>query len=65
MRKPPPPESRRPGRKIGAERRRVARETLRNFYGFKAFHDLPGNVRVAMLELCPREDRINGRKTVE
>ena len=56
MRKRPSPQSKRPGRKIGAERRRVARETLRQFYGCKAFHDLPGNVRVAMLELCPRED---------
>jgi hypothetical protein len=56
MRKRPATQSKRPGRKIGAERRRVARETLRQFYGLKAFHDLPGNVRVAMLELCPRED---------
>ena len=56
MRKRPAPLSKRPGRKVGAERRRVARETLRQFYGFKAFHDLPGSVRVAMLELCPRED---------
>lgn len=56
MRKRPTPQSKRQGRKIGEERRRVACETLRQFYGLKAFHDLPGSVRVAMLELCPRED---------
>lgn len=46
----------RPGRKLGAERRRVAREILRRFYDTDTFAFLPSEVRLAMLELCPEED---------
>lgn len=45
----------RPGRLIAAERRRVAKETLRKFYTTKAFEELPSKVRLSMLELCSRE----------
>lgn len=47
---------RRPGRKLGAERRRIAREILRRFYNSDDFAYLPSDVRLAMLELCPEQD---------
>lgn len=47
---------RRPGRKLGAERRRIAREILRRFYNTDEFAFLPSEVRLAILELCPELD---------
>ncbi len=47
---------RRPGRKVGAEKRRIAKETLRNFYTTDDFLNLPSGVKLAMLTLCPKTD---------
>lgn len=43
----------RPGRKLGAEKRRLAREQLRDFYGSEVFGQLPTRVRLALFTLCP------------
>ncbi|MPM13404.1 hypothetical protein SDC9_59761 [bioreactor metagenome] len=43
------------GRMVGAERRRIARQTLREFYKTSDFEELPSKVRLSMLELCSRE----------
>lgn len=47
----------RPGRKIGAERRRVARMILRDFYESEQFSNLNRLVQLAMLELCPVQEK--------
>ncbi|HAP57718.1 MAG: hypothetical protein VB088_07185 [Sphaerochaeta sp.] len=47
----------RPGRKIGAERRRVARMILRDFYESEQFSNLNRMVQLAMLELCPVQEK--------
>lgn len=44
----------RPGRKIAAEKRRVARGILQEFYGSEQFCGLPRKVQLAMLLVCPR-----------
>jgi hypothetical protein len=49
-------ESKRPGRKLGAEKRRVARSYLREFYETEAFLQVPQKYRLAILELCPIKD---------
>jgi hypothetical protein len=49
-------KKRRPGRKEAAERRRVAREYLREFYESEEFLQVPQKYRLAMLELCPTKD---------
>ncbi|MFA6688128.1 MAG: hypothetical protein ACOX6K_07500 [Sphaerochaetaceae bacterium] len=54
---------RRPGRKLGAERRRVARDILRRFYHTDEFYLLPTAVRLAILELCPEQDNERSIKT--
>ncbi len=43
----------RPGRKIAAEKRRVAREVLVNFCLTDEFFNLPGYVKAALRTLCP------------
>ena len=48
--------ARRPGRKLGAERRRIARSVLREFYADVQFQELPRKVQLAILELCPECD---------
>jgi len=50
--------SERPGRKIGAERRRVARMILRDFYESEQFSALNRTVQLAMLELCPIQEKV-------
>lgn len=47
---------RRPGRRLGAERRCIARKILRRFYATDDFAYLPSEVRLAMLELCPEQE---------
>ncbi len=54
----------RPGRKLGAERRRIAREILQRFYATDEFAYLPSEVRLAMLELCP-EQELDARSVVK
>lgn len=49
-------KKRRPGRKEGAERRRIARAYLREFYRTEEFQSLPRKYRLAILELCPEKD---------
>jgi hypothetical protein len=49
-------EKTRPGRKLGAEKRRVARSYLREFYETEAFLQVPQKYRLAILELCPIKD---------
>jgi hypothetical protein len=49
-------ERTRPGRKLGAEKRRVARSYLREFYETEAFLQVPQKYRLAILELCPIKD---------
>lgn len=44
----------RPGRKLGAEKRRVARQILRDFYASEQFELLPRQVQLAMLQLCAK-----------
>lgn len=51
-------KSERPGRKIGAERRRVARMILRDFYESEQFSALNRMVQLAMLELCPIQEKV-------
>lgn len=46
----------RPGRKLGAEKRRIAREILREFYASEEFSRLGRKVQLAMQELCPAEE---------
>jgi len=46
----------RPGRKLGAEKRRVARQILREFYASEEFSRLGRRVQLAMQELCPAEE---------
>ncbi len=46
----------RPGRKLGAEKRRIAREILREFYESEEFSKLCRRVQLAMQELCPAEE---------
>ncbi len=46
----------RPGRKIAAERRRIARAVLREFYKSPEFEKLPGTIQLAMKEICPVRD---------
>lgn len=46
----------RPGRKLGAEKRRIAREILREFYASEEFSHLARRVQLAMQELCPAEE---------
>ncbi len=43
----------RPGRKIAAEKRRVAREILWEFYGSEQFSELPRKVQLALSLICP------------
>lgn len=43
----------RPGRKLGAEKRRIAREELQRFYHTDAFMQLPRKVQLALTVLCP------------
>ena len=43
------------GRMLAAERRRIARQILREFYQTEAFEELPSRVRLSMLELCSKE----------
>jgi hypothetical protein len=45
----------RPGRKIAAEKRRIAREILREFYGSEQFCGLPRKIQLAIFLVCPRE----------
>jgi len=52
----------RPGRKIGAERRRIARMILRDFYESEQFSMLNRMVQLAMLELCPAQERIGDQE---
>ena len=49
----PRQEKTRPGRKLGAEKRRLARSYLREFYESESFQQLPQKYRLAILELCP------------
>jgi hypothetical protein len=49
----PAQEKTRPGRKLGAEKRRLARLYLREFYETESFKQQPQKYRLAMLELCP------------
>ncbi|AEV30100.1 hypothetical protein SpiGrapes_2325 [Sphaerochaeta pleomorpha str. Grapes] len=46
-------EKTRPGRKLGAEKRRLARTYLREFYETESFLQIPQKYRLAILELCP------------
>ncbi|MCR5731384.1 MAG: hypothetical protein K6G51_00360 [Sphaerochaetaceae bacterium] len=43
----------RPGRKLAAEKRRIARETMKSFIGSPEFYALDRKVQVAILQLCP------------
>ncbi|MBR1919424.1 MAG: hypothetical protein IJ831_07345 [Spirochaetales bacterium] len=60
----------RPGRKIAAEKRRIARETMKSFIGSKEFYALDRKVQIAILQLCPsvkepeREEEIDIRPFV-
>ena len=42
----------RPGRKLAAEKNRVAAMTLYEFYRSDGFDNLPSPVRVAIIQLC-------------
>jgi hypothetical protein len=46
----------RPGRRIAAEKRRIARRILREFYKTPEFEKLPGAIQLAMKEVCPVRD---------
>ena len=54
--------SERPGRKIGAERRRIARMIIRSFYESEQFSALDRMVQLAILELCPLQEETSTRK---
>ncbi len=43
----------RPGRKLAAEKRRIARETMKGFIGSEEFYALDRKVQLAILQLCP------------
>lgn len=43
----------RPGRKLAAEKRRIARETMKQFIGTPEFYSLDRKVQLAILQLCP------------
>ncbi|MEA5032317.1 MAG: hypothetical protein VB025_09235 [Sphaerochaeta sp.] len=43
----------RPGRAIGAERRRVAREDLKAYADTDAWMQIPARIRIAIEELVP------------
>lgn len=49
-------EKTRPGRKLGAEKRRLARIYLREFYETESFMQIPQKYRLAILELCPLKE---------
>ncbi len=46
----------RPGRRVAAERRRIARSVIREFYATHQFAHLPSAVQVALKEICPVRD---------
>lgn len=52
----------RPGRKMGKERRRLAKAILRGFYVTEGFEALPQTVKLAITELCPVELTCQERK---
>lgn len=53
----------RPGRKIGSERRRVARQYLREFYQTEQFGLLDRRIQLAMQQLCPPSDECQSCKS--
>lgn len=52
----------RPGRKLGKEKRRLAKAILRRFYKTEGFEALPQTVKLAITELCPVELTCQERK---
>ncbi len=51
-------KKRRPGRKIEAEKRRIARETIEDFAQTEGFRELDRKVQIAIIQLNPRMRRM-------
>lgn len=43
----------RPGRKIAAEKRKLARSIIAQFSCTEEFYNLPGNIKASLRALCP------------
>ncbi len=51
--------SKRPGRKLGAEKRRIAREIIRDFISSEDWKNLDRKVQLAILQLAPSIKEVN------
>jgi len=55
----------RPGRKLAAEKRRVARGILQEFYDSEQFSGLPRKVQLAMFLVCPRAKVVEKKERLD
>ncbi len=53
----------RPGRKLAAEKRRIAKEVLHEFYASPQFLELPRRIQLALLTICiPKNSKNIGHR---